>query len=194
MQLKDALNTVWEVEPPPGKGIWGFARTYVLSLAGVLSLGFLLLVSMLMTTALSAVGKYISPYLPESALQIAGTTASFAVISVLFAMMFKWLPDAKVRWRDVWIGAIATAVLFEVGKLAIGLYIGKQGLEFDLGRGGFGCRCADLGVLHFADRIAGRRIHQCLCEGPRLTEEIKLSQKNRYHIHRHDFVSLRIVP
>ena len=133
VQLKDALNTVWEVEPPPGKGIWGFARTYVLSLAGVLSLGFLLLVSMLMTTALSAVGKYISPYLPESALQIAGTTASFAVISVLFAMMFKWLPDAKVRWRDVWIGAIATAVLFEVGKLAIGLYIGKQGLELTWG-------------------------------------------------------------
>ena len=129
VQLKDALNTVWEVEPPPGKGIWGFARTYVLSLAGVLSLGFLLLVSMLMTTALSAVGKYISPFLPESVLQIAGTAASFALISVLFAMMFKWLPDAKVRWRDVWIGAIATAVLFEVGKLAIGLYIGKQGLE-----------------------------------------------------------------
>ena len=66
VQLKDALNTVWEVEPPPGKGIWGFARTYVLSLAGVLSLGFLLLVSMLMTTALSAVGKYISPYLARN--------------------------------------------------------------------------------------------------------------------------------
>ena len=65
VQLKDALNTVWEVEPPPGKGIRGFARTYVLSLAGVLSLGFLLLVSMLMTTALSAVGKYISPFLPK---------------------------------------------------------------------------------------------------------------------------------
>ena len=133
VQLKDALNSVWEVEPPPGKGIWGFARTYVLSLAGVLSLGFLLLVSMLMTTALSAVGKHISPYLPESALQIAGTVASFAVISVLFAMMFKWLPDAKVRWRDVWIGAVATAALFEVGKLLIGLYIGKQGLELTWG-------------------------------------------------------------
>ena len=129
VQLKDALNTVWEVEPPPGKGMWGFARTYVLSLAGVLSLGFLLLVSMLMTTALSAVGKYISPYLPELVLQIAGTATSFAVISVLFAMMFKWLPDANVRWGDVWIGAIATAVLFEAGKLLIGLYIGKQGLE-----------------------------------------------------------------
>ena len=99
-------------------------------------------------------------------------------------MMFKWLPDAKVRWSDVWIGAIVTALLFEVGKLAIGLYIGKQGLEIDLGCGGIGRRCADLGILHLADRIAGRRIHQCLCEGPRLTEElIWSSEKPNSHTH-----------
>src|SRR5580700_7205245 len=84
VQLKDALNTVWEVKAPPGKGIWGFARTYVLSLAGVLSLGFLLLISMLLTTALSAAGKYLVPYLPEAALQVAGFLASFGVISLLF--------------------------------------------------------------------------------------------------------------
>ena len=133
VQLKDALNTVWDVKSPPGKGLWRFARTYVLSLAGVLALGFLLLISLLLTAALSAVGKYITPYLPEGALQIAGSAASFAVISVLFAMMFKWLPDTRVEWRDVWLGAILTAALFELGKFVIGFYIGKQGLESTYG-------------------------------------------------------------
>jgi membrane protein len=133
VQLKDALNTVWEVETPSGSGIWRFARTYILSLAGVLSLGFLLLISLLLTAALSAAGKYVAPYLPEASLQIAGLLVSFAVISLLFAMMFKWLPDTPIAWRDVWLGAILTAALFEVGKFLIGLYIGKQGLESTYG-------------------------------------------------------------
>ena len=133
VQLKDALNTVWEVKTPPGKGIWGFARTYVLSFAGVLSLGFLLLISMLVTTALAAGSKYLAPFLPEVALQAVSFAVSFAVITLLFAMMFKWLPDADVSWRDVWLGAAVTAFLFELGKFLIGLYIGKQGLESTYG-------------------------------------------------------------
>jgi len=133
VQLKDALNTVWEVEAPPGKGMWGFIRTYVLSLAGVVALGFLLLVSMLVTTALAAAGKYIAPYLPEVALQAVSFVLSFGVISLLFAMMFKWLPDVTITWRDVWPGALVTAALFEIGKFLIGLYIGKQGLESTYG-------------------------------------------------------------
>jgi membrane protein len=87
----------------------------------------------LVTAALGAAGKYVARYLPEAALQIAGFAASFAVISLLFAMMFKWLPDTKVEWRDVWLGAVLTAALFEVGKFFIGLYIGKQGLESTYG-------------------------------------------------------------
>jgi membrane protein len=122
-----------EVKPQPGSGIWGFVRTYVLSLAGVLSLGFLLLISMLVTAALAAGGKYLAPYLPEASLQVASFIVSFGVISLLFAMTFKWLPDATITWRDVWIGALATAALFEVGKFLIGLYIGKQGLESTYG-------------------------------------------------------------
>lgn len=133
VQLKDALNTVWEVETPPGKGIWGFARTYVLSLAGVLALGFLLLVSLLLTTALSAAGQYFANSVPEVALQAGGFAVSFMVIGALFAMMFKWLPDAKIDWRDVWLGALLTAALFELGKFLIALYIGKQGLESTYG-------------------------------------------------------------
>jgi membrane protein len=133
VQLKDALNTVWEVKAESAGGIWSFVRTYILSFAGVISLGFLLLVSMLVTTALAAGGKYLAPYLPEAVLQVTGFVISFAVITLLFAMMFKWLPDAQVRWRDVWLGALATALLFEIGKFLIGLYIGKQGLESTYG-------------------------------------------------------------
>ena len=133
VQLKDALNTVWDVKTPSGRGIWGFVRAYVLSFAGVLALGFLLLVSMLVTTALAAAGKYLASYLPETAFQALSFIVSFLVIMLLFAMMFKWLPDAEVRWRDVWLGAAVTAALFELGKFLIGLYIGKQGLESTYG-------------------------------------------------------------
>jgi membrane protein len=133
VQLKDALNTVWEVPASKISGVWGFVRTYLVSLAGVLSLGFLLLVSLLFTTLLAAGAKYIEPWLPEAAMQATGFVVSFAFITLLFAMMFKWLPDANVAWRDVWLGAAATAMLFEVGKFLIGLYIGKQGLESTYG-------------------------------------------------------------
>jgi len=132
VQLKDALNTVWGVEAKQG-GVWQFIRTYIVSLAGVLSLGFLLLVSLLISTFLAAGSKYLPPYLPEVLLQLVSSAVSLAFIGALFAMMFKWLPDAEVQWRDVWIGAIVTAVLFEVGKFLIGLYIGKQGLESTFG-------------------------------------------------------------
>jgi len=133
VQLKDAFNTVWEVEEPKAAGIWGFVRTYVLSFAAVLAIGFLLLVSMVMTAGLAAAGKLLGSYVPEAALQITGFVVSFAMISLLFAMMFKWMPDAPVQWRDVWLGAVGTAALFEIGKFLIGLYIGKQGLESTFG-------------------------------------------------------------
>jgi membrane protein len=133
VQLKDALNTVWEVEPPKASGVWQFVRTYMVSLAAVLSLGFLLLVSLLLTTALAVGGKYIAPYAPELAMHALGSVVSFGMITLLFAMMFKWLPDTDVAWRDVWLGATITAALFEIGKLLIGLYIGKQGLESTYG-------------------------------------------------------------
>jgi membrane protein len=88
---------------------------------------------MLVTTALAAGGKYIAPYLPEAVMQSAGFIISFLVITLLFAVMFKWSPDAQVMWRDVWLGAGVTALLFEIGKFLIGIYIGKQGLESTYG-------------------------------------------------------------
>ncbi len=133
VQLKDALNVVWEVEASEESGLWHFARNYVLSFAAVLALGFLLLVSLLVTAALAAAGKSAAPYMPEGVLHVVSLLVSFAVVTVLFAMMFKWLPDVSIGWRDVWLGAFLTALFFEVGKAAIGFYIGKKGLESTYG-------------------------------------------------------------
>jgi membrane protein len=82
---------------------------------------------------LSAGGKYLNPYLPEGAMHVVSFLISFGFIALLFAMMFKWLPDAPVAWRDVWLAALLTAALFEIGKFLIGFYIGKQGLESTYG-------------------------------------------------------------
>jgi membrane protein len=133
VQLKDALNTVWEVGEQPGSGLWHFVRNYVVSLAAVLALGFLLLVSLVVTAGLAAFGKFAAPHLQEWILHFVSILVSLSVISLLFAMMFKWLPDTEVDWYDVWLGAIVTAVLFEIGKAAIGFYIGKQGLDSTYG-------------------------------------------------------------
>jgi membrane protein len=133
VQLKDALNVVWEVEKSKESGLWHFARNYVLSFAAVLTLGFLLLVSLLVSAGLAAAGKYASIYLPEGLLHVSSALISFLVVMALFAMMFKWLPDISVGWRNVWLGALFTALFFEIGKAAIGFYIGKQGLESTYG-------------------------------------------------------------
>jgi membrane protein len=133
VQLKDALNTVWEVEPESPDGVWQFIRSYVVSFAGVLSLGFLLLVSLVISAALAAVGKYANTIGQEWILHAINAGVSLAVVSAMFAMMFKWLPDIDVDWSDVWLGAVLTAALFELGKFGIAFYIGKQGLESTYG-------------------------------------------------------------
>jgi membrane protein len=133
VQLKDALNTVWEVDEKNISGAWQFIRTYLISLTAVIGIGFLLLVSLLFTTALSAAGQYLGAQLPQTGLQIAGSLISFAAITAMFAMMFKLLPDTEVEWRDVWLGAAITAALFELGKLLIGIYVGKLALASTYG-------------------------------------------------------------
>lgn len=133
VQLKTALNTVWEVETPPNTGWWDFVRSYLVSLAGVLVLGFLLLVSLTFTAAISAAGREFAPYLPGQTLQITGSITSFLLITALFAMMFKGLPDTPIDWRDVWLGAALTAALFEAGKFVIAFYVGKLALQSTYG-------------------------------------------------------------
>ena len=127
-QLKDSLNTIWEVKPKADRGIWGTLRDRVLSVAAVLGAGFLLLTSLVVTTAISALSTYMGSILPgsDAVWHIVNLVVSFGIITVLFALMFKYLPDVKITWHDVWIGAALTSALFMVGKYAIGLYLGHS--------------------------------------------------------------------
>ena len=134
VQMKDALNTIWEVDDPPDAGWWWYVRTYLISFAGILALGLLLAISLVVSTALAAFGAWVGIPAGENLFwQAVNFLLSLAVLSALFALLFKYFPDAPVRWSDVWPGAIATAALFEAGKLAISLYIGTQGLESTYG-------------------------------------------------------------
>lgn len=137
-QLQDSLNTIWEVQPKPGQGVWGFIRTRFLSFAMVLGIAFLLLVSMVITTALEAMSGAISQVLPMPGVvaKALHLSVSFVVISLLFAMIFKLLPDASVRWRDVWVGALGTSLLFTLGKSVIALYLGHQSTDSAYGAAG----------------------------------------------------------
>jgi membrane protein len=125
-QLKDALNTIWNVEKKKASGIMGFVKERFLSMAMVLGIGFLLLVTLVLDTAVSAMGSYASRFVGGEAVAHLLTLAlTFAVAIVLFAAIFRILPDLKIAWRDVWFGAIFTALLFTVGKWGLGVYLGK---------------------------------------------------------------------
>ena len=137
-QLQDALNTVWGVEPKEGRGVWGFIKDRFLSFVAVLGTGFLLLVSLILSSALAAFGKWFSGLLPlpEALLHLFNFVLSFVVVTGLFALIFKVLPDARVAWRDVWVGALLTAALFTIGKYALGLYLGKSNVASAYGAAG----------------------------------------------------------
>ena len=126
-QLQDALNTIWGVKAKPGLGIWVFLRTRFLSFAMVAGICFLLLVSLVMEALLKAFRHYIQVAMPGGLTIAVGIYLifDFAVITTLFAMIFKILPDVKTRWKDMWVGAIITAVFFVIGKWALGLYLGS---------------------------------------------------------------------
>lgn len=128
VQLQDALNTIWEVTPKPNRGLKDILKERFFSFTMVLSIGFVLLVSLLISALLTAFGDWTHAVLPgtEFLLQALNFAVSFGVITVLFALIFKIVPDAQVRWRDVWPGAALTALLFTLGKFAIGLYLGNS--------------------------------------------------------------------
>jgi membrane protein len=127
-QLKDALNTIWNVEEKKKGGIFAFIRERFLSFAMVLGVGFLLLVSLVIDAVLSAISNAL--WQPIQLL------VSFAVVMVLFAMIFRFLPDVQTEWRDVWPGAGFTAFLFVLGKFALGLYLGKSAIGSSYGAAG----------------------------------------------------------
>lgn len=127
ISLQSALNRAWEVAPDPkAGGLKAFVTKRFLSLGMVLAVAFLLLVSLALTSALSAATGVIFGGFAATIANALDLLFSFAAVALLFAAIFKVLPDAKVEWRDVWVGAVATSVLFEIGKYAIGLYIGKS--------------------------------------------------------------------
>lgn len=137
-QLKDALNTVWGVAPKPGMSIWGTVRERFFSITMVLGTGFLLLVSLVLTAAISALSTWFSHLLPgmDWIWQVVNLTLGLVLTAGIFAALFRYLPDAKVAWKDVWIGAAITSVLFAVGRFVLGYYLGHSSIAGPFGAAG----------------------------------------------------------
>lgn len=141
-QLREALNTVWEVEVKRVQG-WkanavAIVRRNLLGFAGVLGVGFLLLISLVVSAALSAGAKYVNELVPgaEVLWAILHVLVSVAIVSLLFALIYRYLPDTRVAWRDVAVGAVITGILFVVGEIGIGLYLGQAATATRYGAAG----------------------------------------------------------
>jgi membrane protein len=126
-QLQNALNTIWGVKAKPGAGIAGFIRSRFLSFAMVAGVCFLLLVSLVLESVLKSFSHYVQAMFPGGIViaLLVYSIFDLAVVVLLFAAIFKFLPDVKIQWRDVWIGAVMTAIFFAIGKWALGLYLGS---------------------------------------------------------------------
>jgi membrane protein len=137
-QLQHALNRVWRVEAEPGNAIASFIKQRILSFAIVLAIGFLLMVSLVISAVLGALHAYLDVRLEAAALfwQALDLAISFGLSCVLIALMFKYLPDRQIEWRDTWLGATITSVLFIVGKHVIGLYLGQTTIASSFGAAG----------------------------------------------------------
>ncbi len=136
-QLQDSMNTVFEVKNKP-MSVWVMIRERFLSFAMVLAIGFLLLASLLVTAALGAFGNVMLGLMPgfEFLMQVISFVVSFAVVTLLFAVMFKYLPDIKIAWKDTLLGAAVTSLLFTIGRTAIGLYLGNSNYGTAFGAAG----------------------------------------------------------
>lgn len=141
-ELQNSLNTIWEVRPKPLKGLGKNLKRLVLqrllSFTMILGIGFLLLVSLVVNAAITALATYVNGILPLPAivLHLLNFVVSLVIITLLFAMMFKILPDAKMAWRDVWLGAGITALLFTIGRVVIAQYLGTVGIGSAFGAAG----------------------------------------------------------
>ena len=138
-ELQDALDRIWRAPARKrNSGLWSFLRARLLSFGLILALGFLILVSLLFGAAMAALGRRLGPVFEgwEFAAQAINFVVSFVMVTGLFALIYKVMPRVHVAWRDVWIGSTVTAALFTVGKLLIGLYIGKSGITSVFGAAG----------------------------------------------------------
>lgn len=137
-QLQDALNRIWGVQPSPDKFWWSLLMTRIISFGVVLSIGFLLLISLLVSAAITTVSTTLSLQLPggSTTWYYIDTITSLIVITLLFILLFRYLPDVRIAWRDVWVGAVITAVLFTLGKRLIGYYLGHSAVTSVYGAAG----------------------------------------------------------
>jgi membrane protein len=136
-ELKDGLDQIWEVPPERMSGFWYFVRKRLLSIGLILSIGFLLLVSLVFSAVLTALGKRWGPADTTGAvLETANFVFAFVLVTLLFAMIYKILPSARIAWRDVLIGSVVTAALFSIGKFAIGFYLGNSAIASTYGAAG----------------------------------------------------------
>jgi membrane protein len=161
-ELQQSLNIIWEVEPKEERGLLGIIRDRFISFLMVLGIAFLLLVSLVLSAILASLGRFFSG-LPSSAswlAQLLNLAMSFAVITLLFAMIYKILPDAKIAWRQVWLGAVLTALLFTIGKFFIGLYLGQSSMASSYGVAGSFVVLLVLGLLFVTDSLLGSRDYE----------------------------------
>lgn len=149
--LQDSLNTIWEVQPKPDRSWWDVVRERCVPFTVMLGVAFLLLASLVVNAALAAMSDLLSRKGLAVPGQILDTLLSFVVVTALFALIFKYLPDAVVSWRHVWLGALQTSLLFAVGKLAIGQYIGHS--AFSSAYGAAGSLAALLVWLYYSSQI-----------------------------------------
>lgn len=138
IQLQEALNTIWGVRPKPGHGIWVFIHKRLLSFSMILVIGFMLLVSLVLSALLAGMGHFLNRVMPFPGfwLQLFNFMVSFGVTALLFTLIFKVLPDVLVKWKDVWVGGVATALLFSLGRYGIGLYLGRSSVSSAYGAAG----------------------------------------------------------
>jgi len=137
-ELQSDLDRIWDAPKPEKAGLWGMLRGRLLSFGMILGIGFLLLVSLILSAALSALGRFFDAWFGEweLAIQTVNFVVSFAMITGLFAMIYKLLPRCDISWKDVWVGATVTSLLFAIGKLLIGLYLGKSSVTSGFGAAG----------------------------------------------------------
>ena len=137
-ELQDALDRIWRAPARKSSGLWGLLRARLLSFGMILGVGFLLIASLVASAGMSAIGKWWAPVFGgwEVLAQVVNFAISFGLVTVVFAMIYKIMPRVHIQWRDVWIGAAVTALLFTIGKFLIGLYIGKSGVTSGFGAAG----------------------------------------------------------
>jgi membrane protein len=138
-EIQDSINTIWGLKAKPNKGLWKIIRNRFLSFSVVVSLGFLLLVSLAVSTIIEGLNERLRASFPDIAVvifYILDLVISFVVITALFAVIFKILPDAKTKWKDIMPGALASGILFMIGKFAISFYIGKTQVGSTYGAAG----------------------------------------------------------